>query len=251
MKISALIVDDEPNCRLNLKLLLEEFCPEVTVTGLAENTQKARELISKFRPDLVFLDIAMPNEDGMTMLENMKERDFAVVFTTAHNEYALKAFKEDAVDYLEKPLNIDDLQNTIRKVQRFLVANTIDIEEHFSQLDNLKTNEYHNKISIPTKEGYLILNNDEIVHLEACDNYTKIFVSNGKRYLSSKNIKVYEDMLNPKVFFRSHKSHIINLANHLKEFSRAEGNVAVMTSGVHVPIARRKISEFLAKINQL
>ena len=251
MKISTVIVDDESNCRLNLKLMLEEFCPEVTVVGLAENTEKARELIKKFSPDLVFLDIAMPNEDGMTMLQSMENREFAVVFTTAHNEYALKAFKENAVDYLEKPINIDDLQNAVRKVQRFLIANTIDVEDHFSQSDTLKANEYQNKISIPTKEGYLILNNEEIVHLEACDNYTKIFAANGKRYLSSKNIKVYEDMLNPKIFFRSHKSHIINISTHLKEFSRAEGNVAVMSSGVHVPVARRKVSEFLSKINQL
>ncbi len=244
MALKTIIVDDENNARENLKILVDEFCPELKVVGMASSVAEARTLIEKEDPEVVFLDIAMPNEDGFELLKHFENRDFSVIFTTAYNEYALKAFKADAIDYLEKPISIDDLQKAVEKLLRI---HTIEDMEAL----NIKreADRENDRISVPTRDGYIILKNEEITHLEASDNYTMIYLANGSRHLSSKNIKVYEDNLNANIFYRTHKSYIVNIEHHLKEFSRKEGNVAVLQNGKMVPVARRKMTQFLDRIN--
>ena len=249
MTLKALIVDDEFNARNNLKILIDEFCPELKIIGLAESAAEARIIIEKEKPDVVFLDIAMPKEDGFSLLKSYVDRTFSVVFTTAYNEYALKAFKENAIDYLEKPISIDDLQKAVRKVMKVHGSNEQITPAELSELVDEAMEDKNDRISVPTRDGYVIIRNTDIVHLEASDNYTMIYLIDGSRHLSSKNIKVYEENLNQEVFFRTHKSHIINVEHHLKEFSRSEGNMAVLTNGINVPIARRKMSNFLSRIN--
>jgi two-component system LytT family response regulator len=249
MKLKALIVDDEFNARNNLKILIDEFCPELQIIGLVESAAEARIIIEKEKPDVVFLDIAMPKEDGFSLLKSYENRDFSVVFTTAYNEYALKAFKENAIDYLEKPISIDDLQKAIQKVMKVHGSPEQRTPAELSDLVDEAMESKNDRISIPTRDGYIIIRNTDIIHLEASDNYTMIYLIDGSRHLSSKNIKVYEENLNQEVFFRTHKSHIINVEHHLKEFSRSEGNMAVLTNGINVPIARRKMSNFLSRIN--
>lgn len=250
MKLKALVVDDEFNARSNLKLLLDEFCPEIEVVDTAESADDARDKIEKIKPDVLFLDIAMPNEDGFSLLKSIPNQNFSVVFTTAYNEFALKAFKANAIDYIEKPISIEDLQNATQKL--------IKLHGSIEQRSSKELNEFIeeviepkalDRISIPTRDGYIILKNEEILHLEASDNYTMIYLNNGKRHLSSKNIKIYEENLDPSVFYRIHKSHIINVKHHLKEFSRSEGNVAILSSGKLVPVSRRKLTDFLTFIN--
>ena len=247
MALNAIIIDDEFNARENLKIMLEEHCPELHIKGLGSSAEEGRQLIDSQNPDLVFLDIAMPNEDGFSFLNTIKDRKFSVVFTTAHNEFALKAFKADALDYLEKPIAIDDLKNSVIKVSKYHQKNAVNNSN--LNLKTLATKINAEKISIPTRDGYIIINNKDIVNLEASDNYTMIHLSDGSRHLSSKNIKIYEENLDTNVFFRSHKSHIINVEYHLKEFSRSEGNVAIMTNGKNIPISRRKMSFFMNRIN--
>jgi two-component system LytT family response regulator len=249
MTLKALIVDDEFNARNNLKILIDEFCPELKIIGLVESAEEARIIIEKEKPDVVFLDIAMPKEDGFSLLKSYKNRDFSVVFTTAYNEYALKAFKENAIDYLEKPISIDDLRKAVQKVMKVHGSNEQRTPAEISELVDEAMEGKNDRISIPTRDGYVIIRNTDIIHLEASDNYTMIYLIDGSRHLSSKNIKVYEENLNQEVFFRTHKSHIINVEHHLKEFSRSEGNMAVLTNGINVPIARRKMSNFLSRIN--
>ena len=249
MTLKALIVDDEFNARNNLKILIDEFCPELKIIGLVESAEEARIIIEKEKPDVVFLDIAMPKEDGFSLLKSYENRDFSVVFTTAYNEYALKAFKENAIDYLEKPISIDDLQKAVQKVMKVHGSNEQITPAELSELVDEAMEDKNDRISVPTRDGYVIIRNTDIVHLEASDNYTMIYLIDGSRHLSSKNIKVYEENLNQEVFFRTHKSHIINVEHHLKEFSRSEGNMAVLTNGINVPIARRKMSNFLSRIN--
>lgn len=249
MTLKALIVDDEFNARNNLKILIDEFCPELKIIGLAESAAEARIIIEKEKPDVVFLDIAMPKEDGFSLLKSYENRDFSVVFTTAFNEYALKAFKENAIDYLEKPISIDDLQKAVQKVMKVHGSNEQMTPAKLAELVDESMEDKNDRISIPSRDGYIIIRNTDIIHLEASDNYTMIYLIDGSRHLSSKNIKVYEENLNPEVFFRTHKSHIINVEHHLKEFSRSEGNMAVLTNGINVPIARRKMSNFLSRIN--
>ena len=244
MALKTIIVDDESNARENLKILVDEFCPQLKVVGLAASVAEARTLIEKEDPEVVFLDIAMPNEDGFELLKHYENRDFSVIFTTAYNEYALKAFKADAIDYLEKPISIDDLQNAVEKLMRIHT-----IEDSASIIAKKEADKHNDRISVPTRDGFIILKNDEITHLEASDNYTMIYLSNGSRHLSSKNIKIYEDNLNANVFYRTHKSYIVNVEHHLKEFSRKEGNMAVLQNGKMVPVARRKMTDFLDRIN--
>ena len=249
MTLKALIVDDEFNARNNLKILIDEFCPELKIIGLVESAAEARITIEKEKPDVIFLDIAMPKEDGFSLLKSYVDRTFSVVFTTAYNEYALKAFKENAIDYLEKPISIDDLQKAVMKVIKVHGSNEQKSPSELSELVDVAMEDKNDRISIPTRDGYIIIRNTDIIHLEASDNYTMIYLIDGSRHLSSKNIKVYEENLNQEVFFRTHKSHIINVEHHLKEFSRSEGNMAVLTNGINVPIARRKMSNFLSRIN--
>ena len=249
MTLKALIVDDEFNARNNLKILIDEFCPELKIVGLVESAEQARIIIEKEKPDVVFLDIAMPKEDGFSLLQSYENREFSVVFTTAYNEYALKAFKENAIDYLEKPISIDDLQKAVQKVMKVHGSNEQRTPAEISELVDEAMEGKNDRISIPTRDGYVIIRNTDIIHLEASDNYTMIYLIDGSRHLSSKNIKVYEENLNQEIFFRTHKSHIINVEHHLKEFSRSEGNMAVLTNGINVPIARRKMSNFLSRIN--
>ncbi len=250
MKLKAIVVDDEFNARSNLKLMLDEFCPEIKVLETAESAADARLKINHHQPEVVFLDIAMPNEDGFALLKSLPNRNFSVVFTTAYNEFALKAFKANAVDYIEKPISIEDLQNSIKKVVKMHTAgeqrSAKELDEFIEQVMEPKALD---RISIPTRDGYIILKNEDIIHLEASDNYTMIYLNNGKRHLSSKNIKVYEDNLDSNVFYRVHKSHIINVQHHLKEFSRSEGNVAILSDNKTVPVSRRKLTDFLTYIN--
>lgn len=242
MKLRSIVVDDEFYCRNNLKMIIEDFCPEIEVVAMADSADQARSMIHEYKPDLVFLDIKMPKEDGFSLLDSMPSRNFSVVFTTAHSEFALKAFKADAVDYIEKPINIDDLKNAINKVLKYQINQLSDKKEEHKDTD---------RISLATRDGFMMVKNEEIIHLEASDNYTMIYMSENRKFLSCKNIKVYEESLNKNVFFRVHKSHIVNISNHLKGFTRNDGNIAVLSNGKQIPVARRKLTEFLHRINTI
>ena len=252
MSLNALIVDDEFHARSNLEMLLDNYCEDVTIVGSASSPDEARKVLDKEEVDVVFLDIKMPGEDGFEFLNSLDSKEFAVVFITAYNEYALDAFKADAIDYLEKPIDIDELTVAVEKIRRMKNSEKpLSLNDDLVDLIKSVVNKQMDfeKTSIPTKDGLVIVNNQDIVHLEASESYTTIHLFDGKKYLSSKNIKVFEENLNPNIFFRTHKSHIINFAHHLKEFNRSLGNLAVMTNGKQIPVSRRKLTEFLSKIN--
>lgn len=253
-KINAIIVDDEEFARENLKMLVEDFCPGVHVMALTANAREAHKMVDELNPDLVFLDIMMPGEDGFSFLKSQMDRSFAVIFTTAHDEFALKAIKESAVDYLEKPVNIEELQVAVDKafsaIQLRKQAGVSD-ERLKHILEGIALENSNEKTSIPTRDGLAIVKNSEIIHLEANESYTTIYLTDNRKYLSSKTIKVYEDSLNDRMFFRTHKSHIINLTHHLKEFNRTGGNIAVLSNNVEVPVSRRKLPIFLDRIANL
>ncbi|MDP4828121.1 MAG: LytTR family DNA-binding domain-containing protein [Flavobacteriales bacterium] len=253
-KIHALIVDDEELARENLAMLIADFCPDVAVIGTAANAKQARELVDELDPDLVFLDIMMPGEDGFAWLKTIEERTFQVVFTTAHNEYALKAFKEKAIDYLEKPINIDELQGAVNRVSQLLEnhrQSPISDDRLTKILENIALTNTTEKIAIPTRDGLAFVQNNEIIHLDAHDSYTVLYLTENRKYVSSKTIKTFEEKLNKGMFFRIHKSHIINIAHHLKEYNRSEGNIAIMSNGAELPISRRKMSQFMERISDI
>lgn len=246
-RMKALIVDDEHHCRHNLAELLAEYCPSVEVIGMAASAAEALTLLEKNNPDILFLDIRMPGKDGFDLLEELPKRSMSVVFTTAHNEYALRALKEGAVDYLEKPISIDELEHCVEKIERKAKEGTgqnKNVIEEFLRFSNLKEMD---KTTIPTSDGFVMVNSSDIVRLEASESYTRIFLITGEKHMSSKNIRVFEQNLNPQIFFRTHKSHIVNMLYHLRGFSRTDGNVALMSNGNRVPISRRRLTEFLQR----
>jgi len=252
--VNAIIVDDEEFARENLRILLEDYCPQVRVNGLASSASQARQMIEEHNPDLVFLDIMMPGEDGFMFLKSIEDRKFQVIFTTAFKDYALRAIKESAIDYLEKPIDIDDLQSAVAKAEELIgqKKTTRVTDGRLSKvLESIVLTNSVEKTIVPTKDGLAIVKNTEIIHLEAFENYTTLYLTSGKKYVSSKSIKAFEDKLDPNMFFRAHKSHIINIAHHLKEFNRSEGNIAVLSDGTQVPVARRKLQEFLDKLSGL
>lgn len=246
-ELKAIIVDDEHHCRHNLSHLIGEFCPELKVIGMASSADEALHLIEQDRPDVLFLDIRMPGKDGFELLQEIPVQEIAVIFTTAHNEYALRALREGALDYLEKPISIDELEaaveRVISKVNSGQSGNTEMVQE-ILRMTNLREMD---KTTIPTSDGFVMVNSSDIVRLEASESYTRIFLSNGDKHLSSKNIRVFEQNLNASIFFRTHKSHIVNVLYHLRGFSRTDGNVALMSSGDRVPISRRKLTDFLQR----
>jgi len=247
MAITTIIIDDEQNARENLKIILADFCPDVNVVAEAGSAKDARKIIVEHKPDLLFLDINMPNEDGFELLESIKDKNFSVIFITAHNQFALKALKAGAIDYIEKPIDIEDLQAAVAKIN--VEENTgVDFNMIKSLLSEYKNERKSETIAVPTLSGYEIIKAEDIVHLEADESYTRIFLVDGTKCISSMTIARYEKVLDPNTFFRVHKSHIINTKHHLKEFNRHDGNMAIMDSGDVIPVARRKLSGFISAI---
>ncbi|MBK7130266.1 MAG: response regulator transcription factor [Crocinitomicaceae bacterium] len=258
MKLRALVIDDEDLARKNLTMLLEEYCEDIEVIGEAGNINDARMRIEELNPDVVFLDIRMPSgSEGFDLLESIDKRDFLVVFVTAFKDYALRAFNANAVHYVLKPVDIEDLQQAVEKVKEARSAfkeNPENYNTYFESIRNLSqsidTQGYGHKVAISHTKGIKLIDIEDIIFLEASGNCTMIHFTDGKRYLDTRTLKVYEGILNPAIFYRVHKSHIINL-NYLKEYINEDGHFAVMNNGKLIPVARNRVSSFVKTIKSL
>ncbi|OFZ01945.1 MAG: hypothetical protein A3K10_04895, partial [Bacteroidetes bacterium RIFCSPLOWO2_12_FULL_31_6] len=240
MATKTIIIDDEEHARNNLKLIIEDYCPNLDIVAEAGSAEEARKLIEKHHPQLLLLDINMPNEDGFELLESIPNKNFSVIFITAHNQFALKALKAGAIDYLEKPIDIEELQNAVSKITNSDVSvGNVDYKMLKSLLNEYKFNNKSDIIAVPTLSGYEIIKIEDIIYFEADESYTRIFLTKGNKLISSMTIARYEKVLDENIFFRVHKSYIINTRHHLKEFNRHDGNVAIMDSGVSIPVSRR------------
>ena len=257
MKLRAIVVDDEEFARKNLSMLLEEYCPEIEVIGEASRKDQAKAIIESSNPDVVFLDIRMPsNAEGFELLEEIEKKDFLVVFVTAFKDYAIRAFNASAVYYLLKPIDIDELKIAVSKLvetQKVYSAEPSNYGAYFDSLKDLSQNLLHNKqsnrIAISHTKGLKVISDDTITHLEASGNCTTIYFKDGTRYLDTRTLKVYENLLNPTKFNRIHKSHIINL-DMLKEYVNEDGHFAVLEGGLRVPIARNRVTEFVKMLKE-
>jgi two-component system, LytTR family, response regulator len=238
-KLTALIVDDEKLSRENLKTLIGEYCKNIEVIGEANSVKTANSKIMELEPDVLFLDINMPRQSGFDLLQSLPNKNFMVVFVTAHNEYGVQAVKVNAVDYLLKPIDINELKSAENKL---LQRRSLKEE---SQLHN--NYEEYKKIIVNHSQGFSIIDIDNIVRLEASRNYTKIYLNGNTEIISSKNLKEFEDILNSKSFCRVHKSHLINL-KYLREYSNLEGGTAIMSDNSRIIISRRRFQEFLDKL---
>ncbi len=250
MSLRALIVDDEPDARENLRIMLEDNCPDVEVVAQAASAEQARALIDNHKPQALFLDIKMPGEDGFSLLRSVKHLEIPVVFTTAYDEFALQAFKQNALDYLEKPIDPEELKRAVRKLAKLNADPSAGVR-HASALEALMNDPaspLSTRVAVPSRDGLVLIKHDDITYLEASDSYTTVFTRDGKKVISSKHIRVFETNLDAKKFFRVHKSYIINL-EHLKGFSRGEGNMAMLDNGALIPVSRRRLPDFLSMIN--
>ena len=249
-RMKAVIVDDEKNGRESLSSMVERFCPEVNVTGLASSALEGYELVKISKPDLVFLDIEMPMHNGFDMLEMFKNIDFSVIFTTAYDQYAVKAIKYSALDYLLKPVDPDELRSAIDKVEK-RKRNTSDLKEKFDTLlSNLKHDSKRKKVAIPDGDGLVFIYVDEIIRCESDSNYTYFFIQGGKKITASRTMRDFEEMFADENFFRVHRSHLINL-DHIKRYMKGDGGYVIMDDGSKVEVSRRKKNEFAEKLAEL
>lgn len=244
--ITAIIIDDELKGRIALKQKLVDYCPEVRVTGEAENGIEGATLIETLQPSIVFLDIEMPRMDGFEMLHRLAEKNFHLIFTTAYDQYAIKAIKYAAFDYLLKPIDIDELKLAVSKINT--QAQT---ERKLEVLDqNLRSKNPFNKIAISTLDGLLFFDIKDIIHLEAHGNYTTIYFNNRSKIIASRTLKDFEDLLPADIFFRTHHSHLINL-NFIKRYIKGDGGQIELQDGCYVDVSRRKKEDFLNAIGYL
>ncbi len=242
--IRSLIIDDEPRSRETLSSLLNRYCKDVSVEAKAGNVSEGVSMIRKIKPELIFLDISMPDGNGFDLLQQVPGMDAEIIFTTAYNEYCLQAIKASAVDYLLKPLNIAELQTAVERAEeRIMKKNGL---SHFYQLfSNLDQQQNHTgKIAVPVNDGLHFISIGNIIRMEASGSYTQIFCTDNTSVLSSKSLKEYEDILPTQTFFRVHHSHIINLS-FIRQYHRGDGGYVTMTDGSAVDIAKRKRKDFL------
>ncbi len=242
-QLKAIIVDDEELARKNLEFLLKDFCPQVEVVHLANSANAARQYLKDHSVDVMFLDIEMPNGSGFDLLESLPDIDFKIIFITAYHEYALKAFKYSAVDYILKPIDPEELEKAVNKASK---SGSADSKEKIDLLiENMgKKGESLNKIALPSMEGLQFVNLEEIIYCESEDNYTQFFLTNGKKIMVSKTIKHFEELLDENKFFRVHRSNIINL-EYIDRYVKGEGGYVVMKQGARVPVSRRRKEAFL------
>jgi len=250
-EIKAIIVDDEQHCIDALQTMLQKKCPEVTVLAGVNSVQDAKQIIDDLRPDLVFLDVEMPHQNGFELLKLYDKVHFDVIFTTAYEQYALKAIKFNALDYLLKPFSVQELQEALRKFHERRLnkqENSTAPLEVF--LQNMKTLQQTNKkIALPTINGLVFMPVQNIVRCESTGNYTKIFFTDKKQLLVSKPLKEFEELLTDVDFFRVHNSHLINL-QQMESYIQGEGGFALMSDGTQVEVSRRRKADFLKKAMQ-
>ncbi|MCK0124919.1 LytTR family DNA-binding domain-containing protein [Gelidibacter sp. F2691] len=243
--VKAVIVDDEPKAIQSLTWELSNFSDDIKVVRTFTSPEDAIDYIDNSYFDCLFLDIQMPTMDGFQFLEKLTNRDFAVVITTAYNEFAIKALKHEAIDYLLKPIDSDDLQETIKKIKKynFKLANSSKIEE---VLLNFNSKFDHKKITINTDGKMIFLDAEEILFVESDGNYCTIIMDNAQKIVITKKLKEMNAILPANQFFRIHNSYIINLKK-IKEFIKSEGYV-IMESNHRIPVARQRKSDFLEKL---
>jgi two-component system, LytTR family, response regulator len=247
--IRAVIVDDEPRNVRILSGMISEFCPEISVAGTASNSRKGKEVIQSENPDLVFLDIEMPYGNAFDMLDKLQPVNFEIIFVTAFENYSLKAFKYSAIDYLLKPVNIEELQQAVTRVVKRKQSRE---NHHLQQMEQLlnqlnkKQQVVAEKIALPSSSGLIFVPFRSITRCEAKGGYTHFYRNEEEKIVAARNMKEYEELLPEDVFFRIHNSHIINL-NFVVKYHRGRGGFIQMTDGAMLELASRRKDEFMAK----
>lgn len=244
--ITATIVDDEPDCCESLVMLLERYCPEVKVLDICYAAETAIQSIKEHQPQILFLDVEMPFMNGFEMLEKLGEMNFELIFTTSYNQYAIKAIRFSALDYLLKPVDREELQKAVQKaVQRNLhpLPQQLDL-----LLQKLKTPIIAiNKIAIPTMEGFQLLAVESIISCESQGNYTHLFLKDKRKVIASRNLKDTEELLVDYPFIRVHHSYLVNI-NEVEKYIKGEGGYLLMSDGSSINVSKSRKELLLKKL---
>jgi two-component system LytT family response regulator len=248
--LTAIIVDDEPNSLNALKNKLGRYCPEICLIAECTSPEEGIREINDRHPDIVFLDVEMPRMNGFVLLQQLANRDFELIFTTAYDQYAIEAIRASALDYLVKPVEVEELKASVDRAlrKRHLPAGAVRIE---TLLHNLVTeNRGARRIAIPSMEGFQLVDTDSIQYLEAFSNYTILYIQGNQKVTVSRTLKDFEELLPAAVFIRIHHSYIIN-KNQVSKYIKGEGGQVVMTNGKVLDVARRKKDDFLKAFDKL
>jgi len=244
-KIRSVIIEDEKQTRKLLRALLEEYCDGVEVLAEAANVQEGVQIIKEHQPDLVFLDIEMPRESGFSLFKYFDEINFEVVFTTAYGQYAVKAIKLAALDYLMKPINLEELMETLERFrQKQEPTNHV---SHHQIMENALQNGGTQKIALPASDGYLFVDIDDIVRCQSEKSYTLIVLKDKEEVWTSRNLGEYDTILSGYGFKRVHRSHLIN-PKAIKRFIRGKNPILLMDDDCKIPIANSKKDDLLKDI---
>ncbi len=245
--IRTVLVDDETDSIRVLQRLLENYCPQVSIVGTAGGVETALPLIRETKPDLVLLDIEMAQGNAFDLLNQLQPIDFKVIFVTAFDNYAVRAFKYSALDYLLKPVDIDDLVDAINRVRTKPDEHTV-VQQMKMLLENVGALHLpQQKMAIPTITGLIFISVQDIIRFEAKGNYTSIYLSKGEPILATRTVKDYEEILPENIFCRIHNSHIINLSR-IRKYQKGRGGSVEMEDGSIIEVASRRRDEFLRRL---
>ena len=248
--IRALIIDDEKHCCDNLQWQLKTYCPEIEIIAVSNNAEKGLQQIHHHQPQLIFLDVEMPGMSGFEMLESLTQINFDIIFTTAFDQYAIRAIKFGALDYLIKPIDKDELIEAINKflnrTQRDSLKQLSALLTHIRKSNDLS----FQKIALPTLHGYELVPLNNIIFCESSSNYTNIHLNNGQHVLISRTLKDIEDLLDMQPFFRVHNSYVVNL-QYAVRYIKGEGGHLVLNNDISIPVSRNKKEELLKLITHL
>ena len=242
--MKCIIVDDEILVAGNLEMLLARYCPEVEVDGIAHSAKEAEVLIRDKRPDLVFLDVEMPHGNGFDLLKKFDRVDFGVIFVTAFDHYAIKAIKFSAIDYLLKPIDINELVAAVSKAQIQLKSRSVNQGLNLLLQNMAQPATRLQKLTLPTMEGMTFVNIDEILYCKSDGNYTSFHLMGGQSLLVTRQIGTYEDLLPEPLFCRIHRQYIINV-NKVTKYIKGRGGYVVMSDGKVIDVSVRKKEDFL------
>lgn len=247
----AVIVDDDKKSVESLGFLLEKFCASISIIGACTDVFEAREVIASSLPDLVFLDIEMPGMDGITFLKELHSPHFEVIFVTAHDEFILQALRLAAVDYLQKPVDPQELTNAVELAKSRIASRSLTrrLEVLTENLSN-KENKKGGKICLSDASGYHVIALRDILYLCADNTYTTFFLTDGRQMLMSRPLMDYERLLPDDEFFRIHKSYLINLT-HITGFKKSEGGSVLLSNGQLLEVSRRKKDELFDKMKEM
>lgn len=248
--IKAVLVEDEKMSRETLRRMLEKYCPEVEIVGEADGYRKGAEVVRQHHPDVVFLDIQMPDGSGFKLLEDFDEINFEVIFTTAFDQFAIKAIKYSALDYLLKPIIPQDLIEAVHRVEKKKAENLRKRNSELMSENPNNQDQRPRKIVLSTAEMIHVIDVDDIIRCESDNYYTYFYFVDGRKLLVSKTLKENEELLSPFNFIRPHKSHLVNI-KFIKSYIRQEGGFILMKDGTKIPVSRRKKDKMMEIIFNL